>query len=126
LIHESGHAIVALITSAEVSAYKFVYRYFRKCSLLNQAIGLAGSLLLWQVSIIGITAMLFFYLIKDHHYTYIVYILGGLSIVNLIFFVRNGYGIFWLVTFILILGALIYFNDDFSLFSSSVSSLLLY
>lgn len=120
MIHESGHALVALITSAQVlqinlftdtsgSAVTKSSNWFSK--FFTSLAGYPSS---------AMAALLFFYLIKQHHYNYIIYGLGALAVINLIFFVRNAYGIFWLVTFIIISGVLIYFNDDFSLFSVSV------
>ena len=120
LIHESGHALVALLTSAEVQQINL----FTDTS--GSAITKSGN---WFskffTSLAGypssaLAAMLFFYLIKQQSYVYIIYGLGVLAAINLLFFVRNGYGIFWLVTFILILAALIYFKDDFALFCFSV------
>ncbi len=120
LIHETGHAFMALVTSAEVQRINL----FTDTS--GSAITKSGN---WFskffTSLAGypfssLAALLFFYLIKQHQYVYITYILAGLAVVNLIFFVRNGYGIFWLITFSVILGVLIYFNDDFSLFATSI------
>ena len=120
MIHESGHALVALITSAQVlqinlftdtsgSAVTKSSNWFSK--FFTSFAGYPSS---------ALAALLFFYLIKQQHYIYIIYGLGALAVINLIFFVRNAYGLFWLVTFIIISGTLIYFNDDFSLFSVSV------
>ncbi|TGB01303.1 M50 family metallopeptidase [Halobacillus salinus] len=99
MIHESGHSLMALITGGEV----------RRISLLPNT---AGTTLTGHTSWIGhfLTSVfgyvfasffgyLFFYLISKGQYKWMIYILLAFLTVNLIFWVRNGYGLFWIVTF---------------------------
>ncbi len=41
----------------------------------------------------------FFYLIVKGHYRWMVYILLAILLINVVFWVRNIYGVFWIVTF---------------------------
>ncbi len=127
LVHESAHAIMALLTSGKV----FRIELFSNTSgsALTQSNNKFSRFL---ISIAGyplssITAYLFFYFIHHQHYNVIIIALAALSLINLIFFVRNSYGIFWLISFILILSSIIYFGDEFIKFSVTVffSSIIL-
>jgi len=100
MIHESGHALAALLTSGKVYSI----------SLFTNTEGLAitGSRHWFgrvTVAISGYTfssffAFLTFYLYSQDKYELIVYILGGFCLANLLFlWVRNLYGIVWLVSF---------------------------
>lgn len=99
MIHESGHSLMALITGGEV----------RRISLLPNT---TGTTLTGHTSWIGqfltsasgyvfasFFGFLFFYLISKGQYKLMIYILLAFLSVNLVFWVRNVYGLFWLITF---------------------------
>ena len=73
------------------------------------------------------SAFVFFYFIHQQNYYIILITLAALSLINLIFFVRNAYGIFWVISFLLILLSVLYFDDEFMKFAISVffSSIIL-
>ncbi|UOQ44715.1 M50 family metallopeptidase [Halobacillus salinarum] len=99
MIHESGHSLIALITGGEV----------RQISLFPNTSGVTMTghsswISQFFTSIAGyvtssLFAFLFFYLIMKGQYKWMIYILLGFLFINLIFWVRNFYGIFWIVTF---------------------------
>ena len=99
LIHESGHAIAALITKGEVYTVE----------LFSDTSGTAitqkkGKFSRFLISIIGYpfssaVAYFLFYLIKSDKCQVVLYILACFALLNLMFYVRNAYGIFWLITF---------------------------
>ncbi|ELK46758.1 M50 family metallopeptidase [Halobacillus sp. BAB-2008] len=99
MIHESGHSLMALLTGGEV----------RRISLLPDTSGLTwtghrswfGQVLTSMAGYVfaSFFAFLFFYLIWRGHYQWMIYILLAFLAVNLIFWVRNLYGVFWIVTF---------------------------
>ena len=99
MIHESGHSLMALITGGEV----------RRISLFPNTSGFAvtghsswfGQVLTSMAGYVfaSFFAFLFFWLISRGHYNWMVYILMGFLLVNLVFWVRNIYGLFWIVTF---------------------------
>jgi hypothetical protein len=116
LIHETGHALVALFLSGKV----------HKIDLSSDA---SGSVLTstdnkfktFLVSIVGypfssFTAYIFFYLIHKQAYDYVLFIIISIAILNLILYVRNWYGIFWLLSFLIISGLIIYLKIQMLLF----------
>ncbi len=128
LIHESGHAIITLLTSGTVvsidlnsdtsGAATTQSRYW----LFKVLIALAGYFFA------SATAYLLFYLISKAQFTWVFYIFFSFAIVNLLFWVRNGYGIFWLLIFSGILGWVFYYRLPDYLFACAVffSSLVLF
>lgn len=103
LLHESGHALLAILLSGEAIEIKLnsntsgsaLTRTSSKTkafwvSFAGYPIAALGSLLLMALT---------------HHKDYRTgfLILISIAIINLIVFVRNNYGIFWLVTFSLVL-----------------------
>jgi hypothetical protein len=120
LIHESGHAIMALFLSGKV----------HRIDLLSDT---SGSVLTatkngfsrFLVSLAGypssaLFAYLCFYFIEQKADNYVVYILIGISVLNLVFYVRNAYGIFWLISFITIAVLVIYANDAMLMYAFSL------
>jgi hypothetical protein len=99
MIHESGHSLMALITGGEV----------RRVSLLPNTSGFAvtgHSSWIGQVltSLAGYVfasffAFVFYWLVSRGQYKWMVYILMGFLLINLVFWVRNVYGLVWILTF---------------------------
>ncbi|MYL29816.1 M50 family peptidase [Halobacillus halophilus] len=99
MIHETGHSLTALMTGGEV----------RHISLFPNTSGvtLTGHSSWFShvlTSLAGyaaasFTAFLFFYLISRGYWSWMIYILLAILAVNLLFWVRNIYGVFWIVTF---------------------------
>ncbi|WP_173918056.1 M50 family metallopeptidase [Halobacillus sp. Marseille-Q1614] len=99
MIHETGHSLMALITGGNV----------KNISLFPNTSGVTmtghsswGSQFLTSLSgylFASFMSYLFFYLITKGNYRWMVYLLLGFLVINLIFWVRNGYGIFWIITF---------------------------
>jgi hypothetical protein len=113
LIHESGHALMALMLSGKV--YRIDLFGDTSGSALTSTKNGFGRFL---VSIAGypasaLFALLCFYFIKQNASTYVLYIITSIAILNLIFYVRNAYGIFWLISFILIAICILYYKNQF-------------
>ncbi|MCF8298177.1 MAG: M50 family metallopeptidase [Saprospiraceae bacterium] len=120
LIHESAHALIALLTSAKVLRVELFSN--TSGSALTQSNNKFSQFL---ISVAGyplssLSAYILFYFIHYQHYNIIIISLATLSLISLIFFVRNSYGIFWLISFIIILSAIVYFGDDFVKFGIAV------
>jgi hypothetical protein len=98
LIHESGHALMALFGGNVESI-----------SLYMNADGVThGTQSIWIIDFItcaagytiaSLMAYVAFWLIKKKKHTFFIDMLLGVIIINLILWVRNPYGIFWLVSF---------------------------
>ena len=120
LIHESGHAIAALICSGEVYTVE----------LFSDTSGTAttktkGKFAQFLVSIAGYPfgsamAYLLFYIISRGEYRIVLYILACFSLLNLMFYVRNGYGIFWLITFTAIIFVVNFYGGEFLQYAFTV------
>ena len=113
LIHESGHAIAALITSGEVYTVE----------LFSDTSGTAvtktkGKFSQFLVSIAGYpfgsaVAFVLFYIINNGEYRIVLYILACFALLNLMFYVRNTFGIFWLVTFTALIFVINFYEGEF-------------
>lgn len=128
LIHESGHALMALVTRGE--AYEI--------ELFGDRSGAAtvktkGKFNMFLVSIAGYSigsafAFLMFYFISIEKYDIVLYLTATIAIVDLTFLIRNTYGLFWIVTFIiLLLVARFYMNTFFQfVFTAWISGVMLF
>lgn len=120
LIHESGHAIITLLTSGNVVSIDLNSNTSGSATtqskywLFKIAIALAGYFFS------SATAFLLFYLISKAKYTWVFYIFCAFAIVNLLFWVRNAYGIFWLLLFSGILALVYYYRIPEYMFATSV------
>jgi hypothetical protein len=98
LIHESGHAFVALLGGNVETISLFmnsdgVTYGTESIWILNLLTSAAGYILS------SFIAFLSFWLIKRKKYTLFIDILLGFIMINLILWVRNPYGLFWLLSF---------------------------
>jgi hypothetical protein len=101
MIHECGHAFMALFLSGEVV----------KINLFSDTSGVTvtkvrGKLPRILVSFAGypfsaVVSFIIFYLLKSNYFTLALIILLLFALISLLFFVRNFYGIFWLVLFLI-------------------------
>lgn len=110
LIHETGHALMTLIFSGEVVSIDIFYS--------GEGVATTKTKSWWSrffISIAGypfasIIAFLFSYLIFRERYNYVLYVMVSIAVVNLIFWVRNPYGLVWLITVISFLFLCFYFD----------------
>jgi len=110
MVHESGHALMSLLFSGEVVSV----------DILHTGEGVATTkskswFAKFFVSIAGypfssIIAFVLAYLIYTSHYNYVLYITICFSVINLIFWVRNPYGIVWLIITNAFLFSIFYFH----------------
>jgi hypothetical protein len=97
LVHESGHAVMALLTgggvmniklSADTSGAAQTKSKYWMGKVITSVSGYPVS---------ALTAWLFFWLIEQQKINYIYYVLISLILINLILWVRNTFGIIWLI-----------------------------
>lgn len=98
LIHESGHALIALFGGKVETISLFMnsegVTYSRQSTWIGSLLtSLAGYIFS------SFMAFLSFFLIKKRKQTLMIDILLVFIILNLLFWVRNPYGLFWLVSF---------------------------
>jgi hypothetical protein len=128
LVHESGHAIAALICSGEV--YNVELFSDTSGTAVTKTKGKFGQFL---VSIAGYpfgsaVAFLLFYIISRGEYRIVLYILACFSLLNLTFYVRNAYGIFWLISFTAIIFVVNFYGGEFLqyVFTAWLSGIMLF
>lgn len=111
LIHESGHAFVALLSSGEV--YEVELFSDRSGTATTKTKGKFSRFL---VAIAGYPfgsafAWLMFYFISLNKIDWVLYILACIALVNLALLVRNTFGIFWLIAFIAVLLVVVHYGN---------------
>ena len=127
MIHECGHAFMALILSGEVI----------KINLMSDTSGSAvtkvkGKIPNLLVSVVGypfsaLMSFVIFFLIMNDFITVALIVLMAFAVISLLFFVRNSYGIFWLIMFLIIGCVIVQVNSPLILYAWMVflASLLL-
>lgn len=113
LIHESGHAVAALIASGEVYAVE-LFSDRSGTTVTKRANTKKGR---FFVAFLGYpfgsaAAYGLFYLISVNQCNMVLYALACIAILNLMFYVRNSYGIFWLITFTAIIFIVKFWGDE--------------
>lgn len=101
LIHESGHALIALFGGNVERISLFMNAEGVTYSKQSTWIGSFFTSMAGYV-FSSFMAFLSFWLIGKKKYTILIDILLGFIVMNLIFWVRNPYGLFWLCSFGLI------------------------
>jgi hypothetical protein len=111
LIHESGHALAAILTSGKVVKIQLFSDTAGTAvtAVKNRFAGFLVSLAGYVVA--SLATVLFFYLLRTGNEKLLLYFLLVLALLNLIFYVRNWYGIFWIILFSALTGGLLYLNN---------------
>ena len=104
MVHETGHAIMALFTSGEVDSIE----------LNPNASGLTKtkSKSRWASILITLSGYLFasgfawlsFWILSNKNYVWFFYLMLATALLNLMLWVRSGFGILWLLIFITTIG----------------------
>lgn len=110
MVHETGHAFMTLLFSGEVVSIDLFYS--------GEGVATTKSKSWWSrffISIAGypfasIIAFLCSYLIFTSHYDYVLFVMASIAMVNLIFWVRNPYGIAWLIVVLTFISLCFYFD----------------
>lgn len=111
LIHEVGHALFSVLTSGSIERIELFAdtsgaAYTRSKNIFGKLlVPLAGY------PVASFASFGAFWLLENGKEDWFVYSLGGVSILSLILWVRNSYGVFWLITFSLILFSIWYFEN---------------
>ena len=111
MFHEDGHAVMSLLTFGRVY----------KIDLFYNTEGLATTGSRWWVGrtlttlagypFASFMAFVFFYFFTQERYDLLFYGFAGIVVLNLVLWVRNFYGIIWLLSFAGIFGGLYYLGD---------------
>ncbi|MDD5570160.1 MAG: M50 family metallopeptidase [Bacteroidales bacterium] len=120
LIHESGHAIVALLTSGSIESIELFSN--TEGAAVTRSNNKFGQFL---VSVAGYpfssaSAFGLFFLIKYQQYNILLFCLASLALINIVLWIRNWYGTLWLLTFAAMLVAVYLLKNEFVTYCFSV------
>jgi hypothetical protein len=99
LVHETGHAAMALISNGQVVSVDLnpdasgLAKTKSKSKIQAMIIAMAGY------PCASFTGFILFYFILKQDFGWVLYLLLSFSLVNLMFWVRNAFGIFWILFF---------------------------
>ena len=128
LIHETGHSLMTLLTDGQVIAVEL----FSDTSgtTITKSKSKFGQFMIAFAGypFASLMGYLFIFLVFNNYFSAVLITIGIIAILNLIFFVRNAHGIFWIITF----SALIFVNFKFGnilstiVFATVVSAITLF
>jgi hypothetical protein len=103
LLHESGHALMAILLSGEALEIKLNSNTSGSALTRTNSKGKAFLISFSGYPAASLGSFGLLALAVNQHYSAGFLILVSIAIINLIVFIRNSYGIFWLITFILLM-----------------------
>ncbi len=112
MLHESGHALMALITNGKVERIDLFADTSGQALTKSKNSFLSFLVVFAGYPLASVATWGLFILLSRQQYYFIIYLSIGLMLLNLLFWVRNWYGILWLLISISGLGALIYFENS--------------
>jgi hypothetical protein len=111
MIHETGHAIMALVTNGKIDRIDLFADTSGQALTISKNSFFSFLVVLAGYPFASIATWGLFILLSRQQFYFIIYFSLGLMLLNLILWVRNSYGILWLISCIGGLGALIYFEN---------------
>jgi len=108
LIHESAHALMALVFSGSVDRIDLFAN--TEGQAVTRSKGKFAWIMILLAGYIGssLVAFLLFLLLSRGHFDFTLYFFIAVCVINLVLWVRNGYGIFFLLIFGSLCGATAY------------------
>lgn len=116
LYHENGHALVSLITGGSMHRIDLFADTSGACVTSSKTWISRFLTVLAGYPAAAAASYGMFYLLLRNEVQLLLYIVSAIALFNLFFWVRNKYGVIWLVLFLLCCGALIYFNPPYVTF----------
>ena len=111
MVHESAHAFMALLFSGSVERIDLF------ANTEGQAVTRTKGRFAWiMISLAGypgssLVAFMLFCLLRLQLFNVVLYVLAGICLVNLVLWVRNAYGIFFVLLFGAACGGLVYLDN---------------
>lgn len=101
LIHETGHSLIAIITGGKVESIS-LFSNTEGATLSSYRFWIGGFLTSMAGYVFSsFMAFLFMALIYKKKSGYVLTILLGILVISLLFWVRNPFGLFWIITIII-------------------------
>lgn len=112
LVHEVGHATMSVLTGGSVEKIELFANTEGTAWSSNRFwLGRVLTSLAGYPAASG-TALVYLCLIKHELYLYVLISLVFILIVSFIFWIRNIYGFFWVISLMLLFGVLIFYGND--------------
>lgn len=113
LVHETGHALAAIVTSGQVVKIEL----FADLSGTTHTVSSSKS----ATVVVGLSGYLFasafawlsVFMIHASLHRWLIVILMAMALINLVLYVRNGYGMLWITLFLVGCGLLLSKGSDF-------------
>ncbi len=127
LLHETGHALVAFILNGKVDKIELNSNLGGKTVYKSKSNIVSFVVLLCGYPFSTWIGTLFIFFIHEQLFIWVFYLLLFVMALNLFLFVRNSYGIIWLVINITALCLCYYYLNDFwlALFTVSISGIMI-
>ncbi len=104
LIHENGHALAALLFNGKVYSIKLFHNTSGE-AITGQSGWFSNIIISYSgYTFSSLVVYICFMLLNKGHFILILYGFLFIAVLNLLFWIRNVYGAFWLVSFILLCG----------------------
>ncbi len=111
LIHETGHSLVTVLLSGEVISVN-LYPDTSGTTVTKTKNKFSQALILFSGYVFSALAgFVFMYLIAKERYLFVLVAITSIAMLLVVFSIRNAYGLFWAITFLIINFLLIYFNN---------------
>ncbi len=120
LIHESGHAFMSLLLSGEVVSVDIFYSGEGTATTKSKSWFTKFFVSIAGYPFSSVLAFVFAYLLAKGHPDYILYVIISLAVINMIFWVRNPYGLVWLIVTTALLCAMFYFDWIYAKYYSAL------
>jgi len=108
LVHESGHGIMAMLTSGNVQSIELFASTEGKATTTSSNAFSRFLQALAGYPATSLTAWMFFFWIQTEQTALPLFVILGIGLICLILFIRNIYGIFWLLSFCALLIFIVY------------------
>lgn len=102
LIHEIGHALMAMLTGGRVQSIKLFANTSGEAWSRNTRLGQIPTTLAGYPFASVVSLVLLYYLVQEDH-TMVMTIIASFVLISFIFWIRNLYGLVWVMSFIYLL-----------------------
>lgn len=116
MIHESGHAFMSLISSGEVKSVELASDASGAAKTGSNNVFSRLLTILAGYSFASFFSFLSIWLLMHFSYTPVLYVLISFSLVNLMLWVRNTFGIVWILIFLMLCGSVWLYLSSFILY----------
>jgi hypothetical protein len=115
MLHESGHALMALITNGKTERIDLFADTSGQALTKSSNSFLSFLVVMAGYPFASVATWGMYILLAQKQYYFLLILSALLMLINLIFWVRNSYGIVWLFCFLLVIGFLFYLENQLAI-----------